>query len=310
MIVPNVYIRNFRCFASVEVQLRPLTALVGPNDSGKSAFLDALRSLFPQHSGGRAIVEPDDYYRTQLSMPPKIETRNGATVYGPAIKDVPGAVGFYRLPSDGPYMTSPGQPDMVHPPPLAADGSGLPTLLDSFLRRDRSRLEQIIEALRGLIPGFENIAIRTPSAEQRSIDLVVENGLQIDAQRASTGLKVLLFFVALAYHPSPPDLILIEEPENGVHPRRLKDIVNLLREITQGKHGGRAVRVVLTTHSPYLLDYLDLDVDQVLVFQRLTDGRRTVTPTDPERRRQFRGEFLLGEVWFNEGEPGLIKTDK
>jgi len=182
--------------------------------------------------------------------------------------------------------------------------------LDSFLRRDRSRLEQIIEALRGLIPGFENIAIRTPSAEQRSIDLVVENGLQINAQRASTGLKVLLFFVALAYHPSPPDLILIEEPENGVHPRRLKDIVNLLREITQGKHGGRAVRVVLTTHSPYLLDYLDLDVDQVLVFQRLPDGRRTVTPTDPERLRQFRGEFLLGEVWFNEGEPGLIKTDK
>jgi len=207
-------------------------------------------------------------------------------------------------------MTSPGQPDMVHPPHLAADGSGLPTLLDSFLRRDRSRLEQIIEALRGLIPGFENIAIRTPSAEQRSIDLVVENGLQINAQRASTGLKVLLFFVALAYHPSPPDLILIEEPENGVHPRRLKDIVNLLREITQGKHGGRAVRVVLTTHSPYLLDYLDLDVDQVLVFQRLPDGRRTVTPTDPERLRQFRGEFLLGEVWFNEGEPGLIKTDK
>jgi predicted ATPase len=207
-------------------------------------------------------------------------------------------------------MLSPGQTDEVQPPQFGPDGAGLPTLLDYFLRRDRERLEKIIEALRGLIPGFENIAIRTPRADLRSIDLVLENGLVIDAARASTGLKVLLFFVALAYRPAPPSLILIEEPENGVHPKRLADIVNLLREITEGKHGGREAQVVLSTHSPYLLDSLDLKKDQVLVFQRLPDGRRTASPVDPERLRHFRNEFLLGEVWFNEGEPGLIKTDK
>jgi predicted ATPase len=308
VIIPNLHIQDFRCFARVDVELCPLTALVGPNDSGKSAFLEALRSLFYPQFGGYELQGPADHYRHQSSPPPNIETHVGGGSSGRL--GPPASVGFYRLPSDGPSMRSQGQPDEVPPPQFGADGAGLPTVLDYFLRRDRKRLDQIIEALRSLIPGFENIAIRTPSAESRSIDLVVENGLVIDATRASTGLKVVLFFVALAYRPAPPDLILIEEPENGVHPKRLADIVNLLREITQGKHGGRAAQVVLTTHSPYLLDCLDLEKDQVLVFQRLPDGRRTASPADPERLRHFRNEFLLGEVWFNEGEPGLVKTDK
>jgi predicted ATPase len=311
VIIPNVHIQDFRCFRRVDVELRPLTALVGPNDSGKSAFLDALRSFFHSHPsyGGYQLQGPADHYRQEPSTSPNIETRIGGGSSS-RLASPPASVGFYRLPSDGPSMRSQGQPDEVQPPQFGTDGAGLPTVLDYFLRRDRKRLEQIVEALRDLIPGFENIAIRTPSAESRSIDLIVENGLVIDATRASTGLKVLLFFVALAYRPAPPDLILIEEPENGVHPKRLADIVKLLRQITEGKHGGKATQLVLTTHSPYLLDCLDLEKDQVLVFQRLSDGRRTATPADAERLQSFRDEFLLGEVWYNEGESGLIKTDK
>jgi len=116
----------------------------------------------------------------------------------------------------------------------------------------------------------------------------------------------MLFFVALAYHPTPPKLILLEEPENGVHPRRLADIVRLLREITQGKHGNHAAQIVLTTHSPYLLDFVDLEQDQVLVFRREDDGSRTAEPADRERLKNYLDEFMLGEVWFNEGEAGLV----
>jgi predicted ATPase len=116
----------------------------------------------------------------------------------------------------------------------------------------------------------------------------------------------LIVFVALAYHPRPPRLILIEEPENGIHPRRLKDVVDLLREIAAGEHGGNSAQVIITTHSPYLLDMVNLEKEQVLVFRRNADGGRTAAPADEERLKIFLDEFKLGEVWFNRGEEGLI----
>ncbi len=117
---------------------------------------------------------------------------------------------------------------------------------------------------------------------------------------------MLLFFVALAFHPCPPRLILLEEPENGVHPKRLSDVIQLLRRVTKGELGASAAQVVLTTHSPYLLDLVDLAQDQVLVFRRNDDGSRSAQPADASRLKTFLDEFLLGEVWFNEGEAGLV----
>jgi hypothetical protein len=84
-------------------------------------------------------------------------------------------------------------------------------------------------------------------------------------------------------------------------------VVRLLRDITQGAHGGGNSQVVLTTHSPYLLDFIDLDKDQVLVFRRIHHGIRTVQPADPERLKLFLDEFMLGEVWYNQGEEGLVQ---
>ena len=52
---------------------------------------------------------------------------------------------------------------------------------------------------------------------------------------------------------------------------------------------------------------VDLDKDQVLVFQRDEDGSRTVEALDPDRLTRFRDEFQLGELWYNRGEEGLTQ---
>jgi len=102
----------------------------------------------------------------------------------------------------------------------------------------------------------------------------------VPAALASVGVKLLLFVVSLVHHPSPPRIVLLEEPENGVHPRRLGEIMSLLHEVTQGKYGDHPAQVILTTHSPYLLDHVDLETDQVLVFSRERDGSRTAQPRE------------------------------
>ena len=44
----------------------------------------------------------------------------------------------------------------------------------------------------------------------------------------------------------------------------------------------------------------------MLVFRRNDDGSRTCEPADAERLKNFLDEFMLGEVWYNEGEDGLV----
>jgi len=281
--------------------LRPLTVLVGPNDSGKSAFLWALASLARIYD-----LQPFDSWRQKEK--PTVEARvNGKSYTLGMIAPELQPSSLYQLPAGGIPMESPGVEESAGIPALARDGSNLPAVLDSVLRRDRKRFEEIVAAIAQRVQGLEDIKIPTPEAARRRIEFVIEKGLTIPGSAASTGVRTIVFFVTLAHLPNPPKLILIEEPETGVHPKRLEDVVGLLRDVTEGKHGDRA-QVVLTTHSPYLLDHVDLDRDQVLVFRRRSDGSRTPVAVDREGLRTFLDEFMLGEIWYNRGEEGLLKA--
>lgn len=214
---------------------------------------------------------------------------------------------FYLLPSDGVKLHGKGVRDTDEAPPLDSRGESLPALLDYFLRRDRRRFFEYVDALKKRVPGLEDLHIATPTEENRQVDLVIDGGLVLPPESVSVGVRLLIFYLALTYHPRPPKVILLEEPENGVHPKRLADIVALLRDITKGTHCGHPAQIILTTHSPYLLDNVKLDEDQVLVFSRNDDGSRSVEAADAERLKVFLDEFMLGEVWYNEGEAGLVK---
>jgi len=303
----RIQFANYRCFTSMDVPLRPLTVLIGANDTGKSVFLRGLAHFV---NGGRLAQE--DHWPHDPSTPAEIHgwiTEGKATLNRdqkrePLQSYAPAA--FFQLPSQGVPMISEGQSDEGNPPTIGEDGGNIATLLDFLLRRDRKRFFAIVDVLRKLAPGLQEIEIATPHPSKRRLDLVIENGFRIQAQNASAGLRLLIFFVALAYHPVPPKLVLLEEPENGIHPKRLKEVVELLRFLTESGHGYHPVQVVVTTHSPYLLDFIDVTKDQVLVFRREQDGSRVAEPADSERMKVFLDEFMLGEVWYNEGEKGLV----
>jgi AAA domain, putative AbiEii toxin, Type IV TA system len=265
--------------------------------------------------GGR-IANDADFYRLGKSAKIEIATIDefGKTVNAKfnkagssGIKPLTG-IEFFRLPSSGATCSSTGFPDSSHVIPLNEDGSNLASVLDYMLRKDRKRFLGLVAALEKLIPGFEDLLIDTPNANTRHLRLKLDNGLELPGESLSSGVRHLIFFATLAYHPRAPQIILIEEPEVGVHPQRLKEIVLLLRGISQGAHCSHAAQVILTTHSPFLLDHVNLETDQVLTFRRSNEaeGKRIIDPVDKERLAVFLDEFMLGEVWFNQLEEGLI----
>jgi predicted ATPase len=307
----SIQIKNFRCLRELDVPLKPLTVLIGPNDSGKSVFLSAVRKLLT----GEAI-HPNEFWRQDQRLLITIESsthgipislQSGGNNQRPAtpLKTLL-PIQLFQLPSQGVVMESQGHNDDSGTPSINSDGTNVPTLLDYYLRRDRDRFFATVNALKLLIPGLQDLTITTTTPNTRRLDLIVEKGLRIPADQTSTGVRLLLVFVAIAYHPSPPNTILLEEPENGIHPKRLADVLDLLRGISIGRYGENPAQVILTTHSPYLLDLVDPEQEQVLVFQRLPDGSRTAQAADTSRLRLFMDEFMLGEVWYNQGEEGLV----
>src|SRR5262249_18385449 len=173
----------------------------------------------------------DDWWRGSVAPEVNLLTESGR---------FDGHVALFKLLAQGiPMVSSSSVDDPTRKAPdLHETGANLAGFLDYLLRNDRSRFAQMEAPPRRRVRGLKKTRITAPSADQRSIWLSIEKGFEIPGDRLSTGVRMLFFFVALAHHPNPPAVVLIEEPENGVHPKRLKDIVALLRDLSEGQLSG------------------------------------------------------------------------
>ena len=72
MKLTEVTIRNFRCLVDVTIPIDDTTVLIGENNSGKTAFLDALRIALPRSIAGRATpFDEYDYHMCKTGDSPK-----------------------------------------------------------------------------------------------------------------------------------------------------------------------------------------------------------------------------------------------
>ena len=100
-----------------------------------------------------------------------------------------------------------------------------------------------------LVPTLEDIdAELTPEGKVRL--KVREHGVEFSAKVISEGTLRLLGLMAILNPINPATVVGFEEPENGVHPRRLKLIADLLANASKRR------QVIVNTHSPLLPEYL------------------------------------------------------
>ena len=330
----HVTIKNFRCLREVSVDLKPLTVLVGENDTGKSTFLEAVACL--AGTDPRTEFDRLDHLRQDLSNDITLEAESDAVRWGlHRVDSYGGSRGVYeRRPAKSVDSTAEVRADRLQVDPsrivfrgeqmlprpsrgnlaeslpdpaesLDSDGSNVPAVLDHMLRSYRKRFDELEARCRSLVPGFDEFSIKLEGPGELSLSYW-QQGREYPTDAASAGVRALILYLTLAYRPDAPDVVLIEEPENGLHPKRLGDVMKLLRLLTEPKADGRRTQVILTTHSPYLLDHVKPDEDQILIFQRQADESRTATPADWDRARVFLKHFSPGEIWFNRGEASLV----
>jgi predicted ATPase len=132
------------------------------------------------------------------------------------------------------------------------------------------------------------------------------SGQLVPASQASDGTLLILAYLSILYLPKPPRLLLVEEPENGIHPKRLRDILEILRKLV---HEQPHTQVVLTTHSPYGLDLFK--PEEVTLCTKLDTGEiKTTRLSDSPTVLQQLDIFTLGEIWTSEGDMKIAESVK
>ncbi|MBI5486563.1 MAG: ATP-binding protein [Deltaproteobacteria bacterium] len=170
-------------------------------------------------------------------------------------------------------------------------GSGLPGVYDAIMNRGDDSFRSVADDVRTLFPTVKNLRLKTISPSTKVIEVELTDGKKVTADEMSEGLLYYLGFAAIGYL-EPTSLLLVEEPENGLHPSRIADIIHALRAISE-----RGTQVVMATHSPLVIN--ELRPEEVTVFTRDAEKGTIVTPILETPRFAERSQvYGLGELWL------------
>ena len=185
---------------------------------------------------------------------------------------------------------------------LAHDGSNVADFLLDLRRQDTSAFDGIVETMAYVLPYAKDIqpSLTSSEIERKAWLQLTESNFKVPGWLLSTGTLRLLALLALLRHPKPPPLIVVEEIENGLDPRSVHLIVEEIRNAVLSG----VTQVILTTHSPYLLDLLTLE--HLVVVERDKRGHpHFFRPASQENLQRWATEFAPGKLYTMGNLTGL-----
>jgi predicted ATPase len=170
------------------------------------------------------------------------------------------------------------------------DGSNLPWVVDLLARKHRQRFNDWIQHVRTALPDLKQVrTVERTEDRHRYLILEFENGLKVPSWGISDGSLRLLALTLLAYLPDVEGVFLIEEPENGIHPRAVETVFQSLSSVYNAQ-------VLLATHSPVILSIAK--PERVLGFAKTPDGATDIVRgSEHPQLKEWKGETDLGTLF-------------
>jgi predicted ATPase len=136
---------------------------------------------------------------------------------------------------------------------LSIDAGNLEKVLKRLLS-DPNKKEEILEWLELLIPGLERVEVQSEELSGSDNLLIYEKGVQkpFNKKLISDGTYNIVALITALYQSDEPQFLCIEEPENGLNPKVVKELVNLFRQKCEEGH-----YIWLNTHSQTLVSQLE-----------------------------------------------------
>jgi predicted ATPase len=235
------------------------------------------------------VVHPLD-----KTMPPAAADRlylvnaAGLSAFRP-VYDALSRMGFYNLIPEKIRALQPSSSGEL----LARDGGNIASVLGRLGRNGKGGKARIQEYLSKVVPGIEGVDAR-PIANMEALEFHQRGeGKPFPATSMSDGtLRALGVLVALFQHSEEQQvpLVAIEEPEVALHPAAAGVLLDSLRDASS------RTQILVTSHSPELLDTSDLGTDSILAVTA-DEGSTNIGHIDESGRNALHDRlFTAGEL--------------
>jgi len=210
-------------------------------------------------------------------------------------------------------------------PLVEFDGSGLAPTLDYLRNEAPDKFKSLQAMLKRIVPGVREVGVRRAKVmvnRQRLIEvggksisyeesqemtgqevvLDMNTGKRIPAHAISEGTMLALGLLTVLMNPNQPNLVLLDDVEQGLHPTAQRDLIAVFKEILQDNSN---LQIIFSTHSPYIVDQLIPSQVHVLSNNNLgvTRCKRLDEHPDVEWAKQT---LTTGEFWDAEGEDWVV----
>lgn len=327
----KVRIEKFKCVRAIEIPLSPLTAFVGPNDSGKTTILKAIQI------GATGEMELSRNFAitfSDLTLVPSLADLDDVNLPLPTItmsSDLSGSPEFPRwtrkiesevetvgpgveeelqlkVEGDGPSIPtlfySPDPYWLKRPSDSSQRLYALPSKLARLLGESREIFLDIERRLHDWVPTVRSIVLKRSSDGRYDILwFELTSGERVPSITMSDGTLLLLGYLTLLLAPPRPRLLLIDGPEEGIHPRALEKLIAFFRSM---QAEDPELQILMSSHSPDLLSFLE--PEEIVVTNREEGGYTQAARLDqhPDLDQWLDG-LTPGEFWLWDGEAEILQ---
>lgn len=173
---------------------------------------------------------------------------------------------------------------------LRSDAENLAAILLRLRGRDPGRYRRIVRTIKQVAPFFRDFVLEPELAPDRVRLRWQQEGSDavLPADALSDGTLRFICLATLFGQPELPGLIILDEPELGLHPFAIVQLAGMLRAVSKES------QVLLATQSVTLMNQFEL-ADLIVVERR--DGASLFERPDSNRLSEWLAEYSLGELW-------------
>ncbi|MEX0725687.1 MAG: ATP-binding protein [Planctomycetaceae bacterium] len=170
------------------------------------------------------------------------------------------------------------------------DGSNLPWVIEDLYTKSPEAFRDWIDHLKTALPDLVGIrTVERPDDKHRYLMLQYQGGIEVPSWTVSDGTLRLLALTLLAYLPNLEGIYLIEEPENGIHPKAVETMFQSLSNVY-------GAQILLATHSPVILSMTN--PKDILCFTKDEEGATNIVSGDQHPALlHWQHETSLGDLF-------------
>jgi predicted ATPase len=171
------------------------------------------------------------------------------------------------------------------------DGGNLAAFLYKLSKKNSRNFKMIERVISSIAPFFDGFYLEPDEINEQQIFLrwrEKDSEQLFTAHNFSDGTLRMICLATLLLQPTPPDTIIIDEPELGLHPFAISKLAGLI------KSAATTAQVIISTQSVEFIN--QFEADDIIVVER-NDGQTTFQRQSNETLAAWLEDYAIGELW-------------